>query len=251
MPTTTTESISRPKAAPINVQLPKFDGDPLQWRHFSNLFTTAIRTRAGGFSELDKRCLLVESLISPEAKMEVTNAPEEASLDELMELLSQRFGRPQTIVPILIKQVSKPDLFTSDYAGLQRLVQQFFKGADALKHHIGDSLSSYLMYSATMMFTPKLKAEWDQHVVHNSIKPSMDKLRKSISQPDYFKPQLQTHRCLSRRHLLRSLVPPILRLNLQSHQDPSLPSNAAYARNVTVSSVARPSSATTSTNATK
>ncbi len=180
-PTTTTESISRPKAAPINVQLPKFDGDPLQWRHFSNLFTTAIRTRAGGFSELDKRCLLVESLISPEAKMEVTNAPEEASLDELMELLCQRFGRPQTIVPILIKQVSKPDFFTSDYAGLQRLVQQFFKGADALKHYVGDSLSSYLMYSATMMFTPKLKAEWDQHVVHNGIKPSMDELRKYIS----------------------------------------------------------------------
>ncbi len=32
-----------------------------------------------------------------------------------------------------------------------------------------------------MMFSPKLKAEWDQHVVHNGIKPSMEELRKYIS----------------------------------------------------------------------
>ncbi len=113
--------------------------------------------------------------------MEVTNAPDDVSLDELMELLRKRFGRPLTVVPILINQVSRPDSFTADYAGLQRLNQRFFKGADALKHYVGDSLSDYLMYSATMMFSPKLKAEWDQHVVHNGIKPSMEELRKYIS----------------------------------------------------------------------
>ncbi len=127
--TTLTDSTPKVKAAPIIVQLPKFDGDPLQWRHFSNLFTTAIKTRASGFSELDKRCLLVESLLSKEAKMEVTNAPDDVSLDELMELLRKRFGRPQTVVPILINQVSRPDSFTADYAGLQRLNQRFFKAS--------------------------------------------------------------------------------------------------------------------------
>ncbi len=113
--------------------------------------------------------------------MEVTNAPDDVSLDELMELLRKLFGRPQTVVPILIKQVSRPDSFTADYAGLQHLNQRFFKGADALKHYLGDSLLDYLMYSATMMFSPKLKAEWDQHVVHNGIKPSMEELRMYIS----------------------------------------------------------------------
>ncbi len=116
--TTLTDSTPKVKAAPIIVQLPKFDGDPLQWRYFSNLFTTAIKTRSSGFSELDKRCLLVKSLLSKETKMEVTNVPDDVSLDELMELLRKRFGRPQMVVPIVIKQVSRPDSFTADYVGL-------------------------------------------------------------------------------------------------------------------------------------
>jgi len=81
------------KAAPINVQLPKFDGNPLQWRHFSNVFLTAMRTRASGFSE---------SLLSKKAKDEVSNASEDATLTDLMDLLQKRFGRAQTVVPILI-----------------------------------------------------------------------------------------------------------------------------------------------------
>jgi len=58
------DSTPRPicKAAPINVELPKFDGNPIHWRHFETLFSTAIRTRASGFSNLDKRCLLMDQI---------------------------------------------------------------------------------------------------------------------------------------------------------------------------------------------
>ena len=179
--TATTVAPPAVKAAPINVQLPKFDGNPLQWRHFSNLFLTAMRTRASGFSELDKRCLLVESLLSKEAKDEVSNSPEDATLTDLMDLLQKRFSRAQTVVPILISQVTKPNVYSADYHGLQKLNQQVFKGVDALKHFMGDFLSVYMMYSATMMFSPKLKAEWDLHVIQYNSEPTWEDLRKYVS----------------------------------------------------------------------
>ncbi len=55
-------------AAPINVELPKFDGDPLQWRKFHTMFTAAITTRAVEFSELDKKCLLSNSILPKDGK---------------------------------------------------------------------------------------------------------------------------------------------------------------------------------------
>jgi len=76
------------------VDLPKFSGDPLQWRKFQAMFSAAISTRAASFSELDKQCLLMDSIQFRDGKDIITYAPEDTSMEDLLERLRICFGRP-------------------------------------------------------------------------------------------------------------------------------------------------------------
>ncbi len=152
-PTDDSSSTSRPvlaRAAPITVDLPKFSGEPLRWRKFQAMFIAAIRTRAAGFSELDKRCLLMDSIQSRDGKDIISNATEDATMDDLLEHLRVRFGRPQVVVPLLIQKMDNPHTFTADYEGIQHIHQQIFNGYDALGPYLKDSLASYLTYRTTI-----------------------------------------------------------------------------------------------------
>ncbi len=138
------------RASPITVDLPKFSGDPLDWDNFNAMFSAAIRTRAAGFSDLDKRCLLLQSLSSLYAQDTIHSAPRGAKLEDLM----IRFGRPQVVVLLLIEKMEKPQTLTSDYEGLSRLLQQVVGGYDAVLPHTKDSLATYLVYRTPMSFSP-------------------------------------------------------------------------------------------------
>ncbi len=159
---TTTPNVAR--AVPINVELPKFDGDPLQWRKFHTIFTVAFTTRAVGFSELDKKCLLSNSILPKDVKDIVDNAPEKEDLSQLLERLKRRYGRPQFVVSLLIKKMDQPQSFSFHYEGVQCIHTQIFQGYDALEPYMEDSLLSYLLYRTTMSLTPAAKKIWDNAV---------------------------------------------------------------------------------------
>ncbi len=181
--TITATSVSRPapRAAPINVELPKFDGNPINWRHFETLFSTAIRTRASGFSNLDVRCLLMDALQSAEAKEVVRSYPEDdAPLDNLMGRLRQRFGRPQLVVPLLVQKITRPTTYTHSYSGLRTLMDQVLMGYDALKPFIGDSLSEFLTYLSKASFDRALRDDWEKYASDKLDKPNLDYLRTFV-----------------------------------------------------------------------
>ncbi len=181
--TTLVDSTSRPapRAAPITVELPKFAGNPTHWRHFETLFSTAIRTRASGFSNLDVRCLLIDALQSLEAKEVVRSYPEDdAPLDDLLCRLRQRFGRPQIVVPLLVQKIVKPMTFTNTYDGLRSLTDQVLMGYDSLKPFIGDSLSQFLTYLAKASFDKSLRDDWEKYASDKLDKPTLDNLRTFV-----------------------------------------------------------------------
>ncbi len=183
LPSTPVDSASRPapRAAPITVELPKFDGHPVHWRHFETLFSTAIRTRASGFSNLDIRCLLMDALLPLEAKEVVRSFPmDDAPLDDLLCRLRQRFGRPQLVVPLLVQKIVKPTTFTHSYEGLRTLTDQVLMGYDSLKPFIGDSLSEFLTHLAKASFDKSLKDDWEKYASDKLDKPNLADLRTFV-----------------------------------------------------------------------
>ena len=49
------------------MSLPKYDGSPLEWRRFLELFTTVIE-KDSTLRDSEKTCLLLESMDTPETK---------------------------------------------------------------------------------------------------------------------------------------------------------------------------------------
>ncbi len=181
------------RAAPINVELPKFHGDPLQWRRFQSMFMAAIKTRAVGFSELDKKCLLSNSITPKDGKDIIANAPEKEDLSQLMDRLQRRYGRPQVVVPLLIQNLDKPQTFGFDYEGVQRIHNHIFQGYDALQPYLEDSLCAYLLYRTTMCLTPAAKEIWDNAVSKKEVKPTFKNFRTYLeSRLDQLAPSNQT-----------------------------------------------------------
>jgi len=68
--------------------------------------------------------LLVDSLQTREAKNEIFKLSKDTSFDAVMKRLRKRFGRPQAVIPLLIKNFTKPEVFTTMYESLQRLCVQ-------------------------------------------------------------------------------------------------------------------------------
>jgi len=122
-----------PRAAPITVQLPKFDGNPLNWRSFESTFTAAIKTRAVGFSNLDVRSLLLDSLQSERAREIIRAYPDEDTpMEDLLKALKLDYGRPQVIVPLLLNKVEHPHKFSNTYEGIHDAFKQFIRPVEEL-----------------------------------------------------------------------------------------------------------------------
>jgi len=109
-----------------------------------------------------------------------TYPDEDAPLDELFKRLRQRFGRPQIVVPLLVGKITKPTVFSHSYEGLKTLTNQVLMGYDALKPHIADSLSQFLLYFAKASFDKPLKEDWEKYAGDKLDKPNLEDLRTFV-----------------------------------------------------------------------
>ena len=79
------------------MSLLKYDGSPLEWRRFLELFTTVIE-KDSTLRDSEKTCLLLESMDTPETK-EVVKAASVGcnSYNTAIKALQKKYGRPRTI----------------------------------------------------------------------------------------------------------------------------------------------------------
>ncbi len=115
--------------ASLNVEHPKFNGDPLTWKHFKSLSSASIKTRAAGYSELNKQCLLSKSFAQRFTKDDI-------KLDQVLECLRKKLGHSQVLCPLVMDKVITPDHYSNDYKGFQKLYKQIVGGYDAVRPHL-------------------------------------------------------------------------------------------------------------------
>ncbi len=58
----------RPRMAPINMDIPKFNGDPLQWGSFELSLQSLLKHRAEGFSDMDKFAIVRQAIVPSQGK---------------------------------------------------------------------------------------------------------------------------------------------------------------------------------------
>ena len=105
------EIVVNSRTSRLKVSLPKYDGSPLEWRRFLELFTTVIE-KDSTLRDSEKTCLLLESMDTPETK-EVVKAASVGcnSYNTAIKVLQKKYGRPRTIANEHIKFLTKRSTF--------------------------------------------------------------------------------------------------------------------------------------------
>ncbi len=153
-PAPATPSARPNRIAHLSVDLPKFDGNPLNWSHFENLFNSTLRNRADTFCNADKRSLLANAIVAKEGQEILrTDTEDDTPVKDLLEMLRDHFGRAEVVVPLLMKEVLALPIIRDTYDGLRGLITRLVKGNASLKTHIGDSLSEFLCYLPLLLGT--------------------------------------------------------------------------------------------------
>ncbi len=164
--TTWDRSLDRPstsRMAPLNVDLPKFTGDPLGWANFESLFNSALRTRAETFGEADKRSVLSTAILHPEGQRILQDDPT-APVEEVIAQLCQYFGRAEVVVPRLLTRILDLPTITESFDSLQDSIHRIVRGHKALTAHIGNSLSEFLTNHIKAKLDPQMSRDWQQFI---------------------------------------------------------------------------------------
>ncbi len=116
LPESTSELITKSRGPKIKLDLPKFSGNPTDWRHFHCLFTSALEKRGDAFSQHEKACLLLQAMSIPEAQQIVQSySHADDGYDQAMEVLTYKYGSPRIVFPLLVhKKMEKSTIEFSD-----------------------------------------------------------------------------------------------------------------------------------------
>ncbi len=171
----TDRSSDRPtpsRMAPLNVDLPKFTGDPLGWANFESLFNSTLRTRTETFSEADKRSVLSTAILHPEGQRILQDDPT-ASVEDSIAQLRQYFGRAEVVVPLLLERMLNLSTITELFDSLQDSIQRVVRGHNSLAAHIENSLSEFLTYHIKSKLDPQISRDWQQFI-SKTKRPDLD-----------------------------------------------------------------------------
>ncbi len=127
------EIIVNSRSSRLKVSLPKYDGSPLEWRRFLELFTTVI-DKDSTLRDSEKTCLLLESMDTPETR-EVVKAASTGSdsYNAAMKALQRKYGRSRTIAKEHVKFLSKRSSFGYNRKDLTHIYETWSTHIHGLK----------------------------------------------------------------------------------------------------------------------
>jgi len=153
-------------ASSLHLELPHFDGDPFKWKNFATMFRATIKARAKGHSKLEIKGHLLRAVKHPAGQKLLNNLPsDDLGLDEMLQLLEEKFGSTEVLTPLIISKIQSVTKFNLSSSDVDHVHDSFILPFQKFVSVVGDSLSSYLAMLLTSMMSPECKREWLRHTV--------------------------------------------------------------------------------------
>ncbi len=169
--------------APLKVETPKFNGDPLLWKPFELGLVSQLKHRAEGYSREDKYQIIRQSIIPQNGKSFVDQLHATgSSTDELIAGLKEHYGRPQLIVPLLVEKVTNVPHIEDNAASIRKFVESVIMPYKNLESLLSDHMSQLFPHLYRPYLKGKLKEDWDKLLRENLKDPSMKDFIKFLNQ---------------------------------------------------------------------
>ncbi len=181
--TSTSSTDLRPRMAPLNLEIPKYHGDPLQWEAFELELVSLLKHRAVGFSDTDKYAIIRQAIVPPQGKALVSDRLKSgASVDDLILDLRKTYGRPQLVIPILVQKIAEPPRTDQSATALRRFKESVLDTYRALDTHLHGDLGLFLPHFLRPFLDGKLREDWERLLFEKLPNPTMKDLGDFIEQ---------------------------------------------------------------------
>lgn len=165
----------RPRMAPINLEIPKFHGDPLAWEAFELSLKSILTHRAEGFSEADKFAIVRQAIVPSAGKALVADKLKAGdTTDQLLCDLKELYGRPQLVVPTLVKLITNPPRTDQTASSLRKFKEQVLDHYGSLHKLLNGELGRFLPHSLRSCFEGKLREDWERLLFEKLPEPTME-----------------------------------------------------------------------------
>ncbi len=173
----------RPRAAPLHLDVPKFKGDPLRWESFETNLKSVLADRAEGFSRADKFTVIQQAILPEEGKSQVADLLKTgATVEKLLAELRHNFGRPQLVIPLLVKKISVPPQNVQTISELKHFKESVLDSCKLLTSVLKNDLRLFLPHFLRHHLAGKFGEDWEHLLFEKFDNPTFDDLFTFVKQ---------------------------------------------------------------------
>ncbi|XP_043258036.1 uncharacterized protein LOC122400579 [Colletes gigas] len=163
-------------------RIPKFGGDPREWEHFEDLFTSGVINNAG-LADVQRLHYLNACLEGPAAAIISTIEVVGRNFAEAWSRLKNEFGLPRIVTgKLLDKLLYMEPIDMSDLASMQQVTVNCAQALAALnKKGTPEQQRDWLLaHWVKQHFTPKMELEWQRTLDLSPEYPTFEDVRKFV-----------------------------------------------------------------------
>jgi len=177
----TGHTISR--MAPLNLEVSKFHGDPLAWVAFLRNLNSILKHRADGFCEDDKIAIIRQAIIPPAGRTLIDERSKDgATSDDILADLTHLFGRPQLVLPKLVKKATEAPRVDQTAASLLKFKEGVLAHYRSLVSLTKGDISLVFPHFYKPFLDGELAKDWDRLLCEKFERPTMEDFMKFIDQ---------------------------------------------------------------------
>lgn len=167
----------------LNLELPKFSGNPIDWHDFEDLFVSSIRQHADDLSDPEKCCLLLNSMKTDDTRRIVRHYKSGSNgFHSAMKALADAYGRASTIYPHHVRSLLAPIQYNYTRESLRAMQEKYEISMRNLELLKGDNLQTFLSAVLMDQLDSTMLHEWTAYNPYPDSLPTAKDLIKFFHQ---------------------------------------------------------------------
>ena len=156
-----TEVVSATK---LNLELPTFSGNPMDWTDFHALFIASLDKRGVRLVDTEKCCLLLKAMSLEESRRIVKHYSSGSNgCEAALKALEDAFGQPALIYPHHVQALLAPDRYTYDRQSLRPMRETAETHIRGIKRMKGKTFEQFIAAIFISRFNSQIEHEWITH----------------------------------------------------------------------------------------
>ncbi len=165
----------------LEVELPTFNGDPLDWQTFEEILQNLMKSRGASLSQAEKASILAGRMRKEDDRKLVRSFA--GTIEEYncaIAALTNQYGDPNRLYPMYVNKLLSTPHFTFDQESLRSLREACTTTPKKMEKLGGYNIDNIYAQACISNFSPALKNDWEQYFPRRTALPTTDQLMEYL-----------------------------------------------------------------------